>query len=423
MTRMQFSPLLFLLTGLLWLLAASVVGMALFLSMVLGQPIPAFLRQFHVHGALVGGVVQVIVGVMLASGERSKSHPILFTAINVSAIGMLVGLRLGYSILVVTAGLLVLVALLSLLGDAIRHVRTSLVSLPLNLWFYGVALLALLGGMGVGEAMAMQLIPSGGIGHARLAHIHLNLLGFVMLTIVGAMHELFPTVLNGRLHSLFLARMTFALLPLGFLILVGGFLRTQLWIEIAGGVFILAGTAMYSYNIARSWSDAGRPRKASADHFTQATFFLAATVITGLLVAMNYLPASPEMPTYMPFGKLHLVAYTHLALIGFILHTIFGALSHLLPTMLAVERAQSNKKRGQYVQELTSIIERWRSVQVGALSLGTMGLALVASLVWKYNLTSLRVQLATWMSLGLLVLSFTLFAGKIGLLLARRPPE
>jgi len=75
------------------------------------------------------------------------------------------------------------------------------------------------------------------------------------------------------------------------------------------------------------------------------------------------------------------------------------------------------------VEELSSIVERWRSVQVGALSLGTMGLALVASLVWKYNLTSLRVQLATWISLGLLVLSFTLFAGKIGLLLARRPPE
>src|SRR2546430_15172060 len=71
-------PLLFLVTGLVWLMLASVIGVALFLAMMLGHPLPAVLRHFHVHGALVGGVVQVIVGMMLASGERSKSHPVLF---------------------------------------------------------------------------------------------------------------------------------------------------------------------------------------------------------------------------------------------------------------------------------------------------------------------------------------------------------
>ena len=85
-------PLLFLITGLVWLMLASVIGVALFLAMMLGHPLPAGLRHLHVHGALVGGVVQVIVGIMLAGRERSNSHPVLFAAINVGTIGMLLSL-------------------------------------------------------------------------------------------------------------------------------------------------------------------------------------------------------------------------------------------------------------------------------------------------------------------------------------------
>jgi len=100
----QCHPLLFLVTGLVWLMLASVIGVALFLAMMLGHPLPAVLRHFHVHGALVGGVVQVIVGMMLASGERSKSHPVLFAAINVGTIGMLAGFWSGYNMAVAVAG-------------------------------------------------------------------------------------------------------------------------------------------------------------------------------------------------------------------------------------------------------------------------------------------------------------------------------
>src|SRR5207249_213591 len=164
-----------------------------------------------------------------------------------------------------------------------------------------------------------------------------------------------------------------------------------------------------------AWVKAGRPRTTVSDHLTQGTVFLVICVVTGLLVELNCLWPTPNMQSYVPFGKLHLVAYTHLAMVGFILHTVFGVLSHLLPTTLAVERARSNKSRGPYLEELTGIVEQWRPVQVGALSLGTVGLVLVATLVWQFNLTSLPVHVATWASIGLLVLSLTLLPGKIGL--------
>lgn len=414
-------PLLFLITGLVWLVLAAVVGVALFLAMMLGHTLPAALRDVHVHGALVGGVVQLMVGTMLAGRERVTSHPVLFAAINIGAIGMVAGFGSGHGTVVAVAGLLVLCALVSLLGEALRLVRMSILPQPFHLGFFGLAFLALFVGLGLGEAIAMRLIPYEVIGQARLAHLHPTVLGFVTLTIVGAMHNLFPTIVNARLHNLFVAKLTFGGLPVGIVLLIAGFLLTQPAIQLVAGLVILTGTLLYAGNIGRTWVRAGRPRNTVSDHLTQGTVFLVICVVTGLLVELNYLWPTPNMQSFVPFGKLHLVAYTHLALVGFMLHTAFGALSHLLPIALADERVPSNKRRGPYLEALTRIVEQWRQVQVGTLSLGTVGLVLVATLVWQFNLSSLPVHLATWTSIGLLVLSLTVFAGKVGLLLTSHP--
>jgi hypothetical protein len=190
-------------------------------------------------------------------------------------------------------------------------------------------------------------------------------------------------------------------------------------VDLAAGVVLLIGVALYAYNIVRTWLAAGRPRSAPADHLLLATFFLVLTVAAGILVGINALWDPPAVP----FGTLHLIAYTHLAFIGFIAQTIIGALSHLLPVSLAVQRVESSKKRGPYLEELTRLVEQWRSVQVGALNLGTVGLALVAALVWQYTLGSTPVKIGTFVTAGLLLLGIGLFAGKVVLLLNRRPPE
>ena len=423
--RDSFRPALFLLTGLLWLLVAFVLGLALWLSTILGYPLPQAFRLLHVHGALVGGVAQIVLGAMLAfippllmtGKDRPDSHPVLFGMINAGTIGMLIGFALGYSMIIGGAGLLVIAAFLSLLRGALRQARTSLVSPPLNLWFYGTALLALLGGLGVGEAMTAQLFTHQSIGQARLAHIHLNLLGFVTLTIVGTMHNLFPTVLNARLHSPRLAQVTFFVMPSGIAVLLIGFMLGNLNVDIVAGMILMIGVFLYGYNIVRTWVNAGRPRSAPSDHFLLATFFLVLAVLTGLLVTIN----SQWSPPPVPFGTLHLMAYTHLAMIGFIFQTILGALSHLLPITLAVSRVPSNKKRGPYLAELTKIVEYWRPIQVGSLNLGTIGLALVAALLWQFHLGSLAVTVGAWICSGLLLLGFGIFAGKVCLLYARRP--
>ncbi len=424
--KLEFRPPLFMLTALGWLVLSSLLGLALFLGMILGMPLSPAWRVLHAHSALIGGVAQIIMGALLAfipallmtGRDRPTSHPVLFTAINAGAVVILVGFWLKLWVVIAAAGLIVVLAFASLLGEGLRQAKDSLSSPPLNLWFYGVAVVLLLAGLGLGVAVAMQLIPGPQIPRARLAHIHLNLIGFVTLTIIGTMHNLFPTILNTRLHSFRLAQATFVMIPAGVLGLVGGFLMGRVPLQIGAGGLLLVGTLLYGYNMIRTWMDAGHPTTIVSNHFIMATVFLQLAVIAGVLVAVNAL----EDPPTMPFGTLHLMAYTHLALVGFILQTIIGALSHLLPVILAVERVTSNKKRGPYLAELNDLAERWPFVQVGALSLGTIALGLVAALVWDHALGSLPVQIAAWLAAGLLLAGLLTFAVKAGLLLTRRPP-
>src|SRR5690348_16419428 len=125
MRHMLFRPPLFLLTGFAWLSLSSLVGLFLFLSMTRSIPLPPMLRLLHVHGALIGGVAQMILGAMLAfippllmSGrDRSESHPLLFALMNVGTIGVLFGFWLPTYTIVGASGLLVLLAFLSILTD------------------------------------------------------------------------------------------------------------------------------------------------------------------------------------------------------------------------------------------------------------------------------------------------------------------
>ncbi len=426
MRRLDCSPMLFLLTGLAWLIVASLVGMAGFLGIVRGTSLPTWLRLLHVHGALVGGVAQLILGGMLTfiptllmtGQKRSDSHPMLYLAINGGTIGLLIGFGLHNHTVVSGAGVLIIVAFLSVAGDAIRQAKASLNSPPLNLWFYGLALVALFAGLALGVGMAFGLF-TGWYGHARLSHIHLNLLGFVTLTIIGTMHNLLPTVLQTPLYSPGLARAVFILWPAGLLLLIGGFSQSSLWSEIAGGGVLIVASGAYAYNMLKTWLNAGAQETAASDHLLVATLFLVIAVIMGVLVGVNLLWDPPALP----FGTLHLVAYTHMALVGFVLQTIVGALSHLLPVTLAVRRVASHKKRSPYLDQLTRIVNRWRAVQIGSLSLGTMGLAVVASLTWSLPLHAPTIQVSAWISFILLLFSLTLFATKVAHLLGKQPAK
>jgi hypothetical protein len=398
---MNVLPVAFLITGFLWLLGASALGIWLYVGIVVGNPLPASFRLVHAHGALLGGALQVFVGSLLHR-NHFDSHPWLFLTLNAGTIALLAGPFANQPLIGGVAGVLILVAALFTLGETLRQIRSSIVPAPLSRWYYGFALALLFGGLAVGAGMQFGWIPYPYGGQARLLHLHLPLTGFMTLTVLGYVQEWAPA-LNPTL-----TRLSFVLVPASMTLLLGGFVATHLWVQIAGGLVLLAGTGLAAYNLARAWGTAGRPRAAMTDHTLLAVVFLLFGECTGILVSVNAF----WQPPFMPFGTLHLVGYTHVMLVGFILQFGIAVLSDRLPTSLAVLRVKSNKKRAPYLTALQAVVDRWRPLQVWTLSLGTIGLPLTAALVWQFNLSEPPVLAAAGASAGLIGASLALVAVK-----------
>ena len=426
MGRFTCQPLTFLITGFSWLLLSSLVGLAILIGLVHGTPLPSWLRLVHVHATLIGGILQLMIGGLFASlshtaqGDRtpSDSHPGLFVVLNAATVGLLIGFGLGNMKIVGAAGIVVIGAVASIATVAWQYTRQRLTEPASPSWLYRLALMVLLGGLAIGVAMAFRLMPEY-YAHARLLHLHLILMGFVTMAMIGATHRLLPIILNAELYSPRLARLVIGLLPAGFAILIGGFITSSLRLELAIGGLLVLSIGLYAYNLLRTWIGSGQPGNAASDHLLVATFFLVLMMIMGVLVGANFLPQLPVLP----FGSLHLAAYTHMALIGFILQTVFGALSYGIPEILATSRIASRKKQGPYRDQLAAIMDRWRAVQLTGLSLGTMSFGVLAAMTWNFPLSSLSIQIATWVTVGLLLSSLTLFTAKLAWAFGVRPSD
>ena len=426
MGRVTCHPLTLLITGFSWLLLSSLVGLAILIGLVHGTPLPSWLRLVHVHATLIGGILQLMIGGLLASLSAtaqsnptpSDSHLGLFVALNIATVGLLVGFGLGNMMVVGVAGIVVIGTVASIATVTWQYARQSLTQLASLSWLYRFSLIALLGGLAIGVAMAFRFMPEY-YAHARLLHLHVILLGFVTMAMIGATHRLLPIILNAELYSPRLARLVTVALPVGFAILIGGFITSSLRLELAIGGLLVLSIGLYAYNLLRTWVGSGHPGNAASDHLLIATFFLVLMMIMGVLVGANFLPQLPVLT----FGSLHLAAYTHMALIGFILQTVLGALSHGIPEILATSRIASRKKQGPYRDQLAAIMDRWRAVQLTGLSLGTMGLGVLAAMTWNFPLSSLSIQIATWVTVGLLLGSLTLFTAKLAWALGVRPSD
>jgi hypothetical protein len=88
---------------------------------------------------------------------------------------------------------------------------------------------------------------------------------------------------------------------------------------------------------------------------------------------------------------------------------------------LSATRVPNQAKRDLYRAQLDRIMNRWRTVQLAGLSLGTIALSVLASLTWSVPLGSPYVQTSVWIAAGLLLASLTLFAAKLAWAVGLRP--
>jgi hypothetical protein len=423
----KFRPPLFLVTALLWLAASVLLGLYGWIAKETGWPTVPQLRVIHTHMALVGGVAQMIFGALLTfippllmvPFEEKKSRGVQYFLLNGGTVGMLIGFGVSDLTIVGFSGTAVGLAFLMLFSETLTMVRKSVQRTGLNLWFYGLAVLAFFAGIGLAELIAFGAFTPDRINLARLAHLHLNLMGFVTLTIVGTMHNLFPTVAGTRLFSSRLAIVAFVALPLGVIALVSGFVIAEPLFQVVAGVVLFIGVCAYGWNILRTWRAAETRLSLPVLHLLGATGWLILTVAGGIFLSWNSRTDPPEYPT----GTAHLLGYSHMALVGFILQTIMGALSHLLPVILMLNRVKSQKKRRPYLDTLTGLIEQGKWIQLLALNLGTAGMMWWGLSAGLFGLQAGRTVAVLWTAAALLLVGLGLFVGKVIRLLASRPEE
>jgi nitrite reductase (NO-forming) len=133
------------------------------------------------------------------AGERAAAARVL--ALNLGVLAVLGGVHTGRTAMTAAGAWLAgAVVLAHAAAMATRASRALAGGLAGTVWFYVAASAALVAGMGLGV-----LLAGGGAASAeayramRLAHAHLNVLGWVGLAVIGTQFTLWPTVLRTRM--------------------------------------------------------------------------------------------------------------------------------------------------------------------------------------------------------------------------------
>ena len=155
MARGLGSPLWFILAGWAWLLLTSLVGLATFLAVVRSSPLPPGLRMLHVHGAIVGGIIQIITGLALAAVElaapaKRTPHRGLFMGVNLAALGLIAGSWLRDSNLMMGGGLFLIASFPPMAREWMRALRICPGWTALAGFFFGSTLIGMAGTLVLG---------------------------------------------------------------------------------------------------------------------------------------------------------------------------------------------------------------------------------------------------------------------------------
>jgi nitrite reductase (NO-forming) len=288
-------------------------------------------------------------------GERAAL--VRLATLNLGVVGVLAGVRSGRTGLVAAgAGLLVAVVASHALMLLTWSRRGLAARLGATVWFYVAAVGALLGGVGLG-----LVLTSGGSGSAdvwravRLAHAHLNLLGWIGLPVIGTQFTLWPTVLRTRMAAGVTASARWA-----FGLCVGGLAATTAGLLTQQRGLAAVGLAAYAGGLGAALAPflatmrRRRPRGAAA-------WMLAAGIGWFVLVVLGDLVMLARSAQVVDLDA-HVGRLLPAAVLGFGVQVLAGALSFLLPVVWG--RGATGNRR------LTGLLEVAWPARVAALNLG-----------------------------------------------------
>lgn len=162
---------------------------------------------------------------------------------------------------------------------------------------------------------------------------HVLTLGWVTMTILGALCQLAPVLWEVSLAAPGAVKLAWWLYSIGLCVFVG-----QLWMERPifwlGPVFLVTAICLYLYSLIRTMLSAVR-LDWTGRHLALSVGYLAAVVTLGLLLAI-------DRERGVIFRRLDgaLIAHVHLALVGWVSLTIMGV-SYRLVSMFSLSHMES----------------------------------------------------------------------------------
>lgn len=328
------------LAGLAGMSVSMAAGMIL---LVFPSLLPGYGRLFHVHLAFVGGAVPMIFGAMLyflpallrvPVRENAAMRVLFLLSIGapvVMGVSLLDGSAGGMGI----AGIVVMAAGAVTVWHVAAMIRLSVGPLDLNTKFYLGALAFLFAAALAGATIALVPIAPVVLGISpfafRLIHLHLALAGFVGMTVIGTMHNLLPTVVGRPLAHPWLARRTFEAYVLAIVVLTVSLAGDLAWGRLTAAVLALAAAGSFIVNMARTAD--GFPWKNPAAvqlMLGSGYFFVWAAGEAGNEIIGIHGKIIPHV----------LTGITHAGLLGWLVQTVMGAATFLLPVLLLTGGSQ-----------------------------------------------------------------------------------
>jgi hypothetical protein len=251
-------------------------------------------------------------------------------------------------------------------GPALVVVLPFFMAAPAGLAAAGL----LLAGSGADTFVAINLPRTVAVTHAAV-------IGWLSLTMMGAVYQLGPAVLGGRLLSARLARMQWLVHAIAVPVFIWALLEWRVTIMGLAGVGVVASFALFLANATpAAWF--GRSRSLTRAYIAVSLALLAATFVLGLtwVGTLRYL--------WFPITLGELSAHAHLGLLGWVGLTVMGVSYQLVPMFSVVNRA---KPRFGWI----------------ALGLTVVGLLTFASLIATDPPPAVRVSLAAFAAAGPLI--------------------
>lgn len=176
-------------------------------------------------------------------------------------------------------------------------------------------------------ALAPQLADGLFFAPRVVAGVHLFTLGWLVMSIFGALCQFLPVAVGRRLRWEPLAHVTFALLAIGASGFIIGLVTAHREVIIAGASMLSAAFALFAANLAATLASV-RERTLTWWALAGACVFLVVTPLYGVMLQLG-------LDHALGVHRFHVIAvHAHVAIVGVVLMTIVGVAHHLIPMFL-----------------------------------------------------------------------------------------